>query len=166
MQLYVSRETSFKLNERKIMNKEFMYRALKLAETAAENGDIPVGAVLVRNGEIIGEGLNRREAVGDPTAHAEIEAVRMGAEALGGWHLEECELYVTLEPCPMCAGAIINSRIKTVIFGAYEPKSGSCSNDSVINLFNLPYNHKPEVYGGICEKDCAELMSNFFKRKR
>ncbi len=148
------------------MNKEFMYRALKLAETAGKNGDVPVGAVLVKDGEIIGTGLNRREEKGDPTAHAEIEAIRMGAERLGGWHLEDCELYVTLEPCPMCAGAIINSRIKTVIFGAYEPKFGSCSNDSVVNLFNLPYNHKPEIYGGICEMDCATLLTEFFKEKR
>lgn len=148
------------------MNKEFMCEALRLAKTAADEGDIPVGAVLVKNGEIIGTGLNRRKKNGDPTAHAEIEAIRMAAERLGSWHLDDCELYVTLEPCPMCAGAIINSRIKTVIFGAYEPKSGSCSNDSVIDLFNLPYNHRPEVYGGICEKDCAELMTGFFKSKR
>jgi tRNA(adenine34) deaminase len=148
------------------MNKEFMYRALKLAKTAAQQGDVPVGAVLVKNGEIIGEGLNRRENNGDPTAHAEIEAIRMGAKNLGSWHLDDCELYVTLEPCPMCAGAIINSRVKTVIFGAFEPKTGSCCNDSVINLFNLPYNHRPEVYGGICEKECAAVMTDFFKEKR
>ncbi len=148
------------------MNKDFMYKALRLADMAAESGDVPVGAVLVKDGEIIGSGYNRREADGDPTAHAEIEAIKEGARKLGSWHLEDCELYVTLEPCPMCAGAIINSRIKRVIFGAYEPKSGSCSNDSVVDLFNLPYNHTPEVYGGICEKECAELMTEFFKNKR
>jgi tRNA(adenine34) deaminase len=148
------------------MNKEFMYRALKLAKTAAQQGDLPVGAVLVNNGEIIGEGLSRRENSGDPTAHAEIGAIRMGAKTLGSWHLDDCELYVTLEPCPMRAGAIINSRVKTVNFGAFEPKTGSCCNDSVINLFNLPYNHRPEVYGGICEKECAAVMTDFFKEKR
>ncbi len=148
------------------MNKDFMYKALRLADMAADNGDVPVGAVLVKDGEIIGCGYNRREADSDPTAHAEIEAIKEGAKALGSWHLEDCELYVTLEPCPMCAGAIINSRIKRVFFGAYEPKSGSCSADSVINLFNLPYNHTPEIYGGICEKECARPLINFFENKR
>lgn len=148
------------------MNKEFMNQAISMAKLAAQRGDVPVGAVLVKDGEIVGKGLNRREAEGDPTAHAEIEAIRQGAQKLGGWHLEDCELYVTLEPCPMCAGAIINSRIKRVIFGAYEPKSGSCSAESVVNMFALPYNHKPEVYGGICESDCAALMTEFFKDKR
>ena len=148
------------------MNKEFMYKALKLADIAAKNGDVPVGAVLVKDGEIIGSGYNRREVDLNPTAHAEIEAIKQGAEALGGWHLEDCELYVTLEPCPMCAGAIINSRIKKVVFGAYEPKSGSCSAESVINLFNLPYNHTPEVYGGICEAECSARIKEFFKDKR
>lgn len=148
------------------MNKEFMNQAISMAKLAAQRGDVPVGAVLVKDGEIVGKGLNRREAEGDPTAHAEIEAIRQGAQKLGGWHLEDCELYVTLEPCPMCAGAIINSRIKRVIFGAYEPKSGSCSAESVVNMFALPYNHKPEVYGGICEAECAALMTDFFKDKR
>ncbi len=148
------------------MNKEFMKKALDLADKAAENGDVPVGALLVRNGEIIGTGYNRREADKDPIAHAEIEAIRKGAVKLGDWHLEDCELYVTLEPCPMCAGAIINSRIKRVYFGAYEPKSGSCSNDSVVNLFGMPFNHKPEVYGGICEKECSEILKKFFEEKR
>ena len=148
------------------MNKEFMERALALGKSAGESGDVPVGAVLVKDGKIIAEGKNRREAMTDPTAHAEIEAIRIAAEKLGSWHLEDCELYVTLEPCPMCAGAIINSRISRVVFGAYEPKSGSCSNDSIINLFALPYNHNPEVYGGICEAECAALMTDFFKDKR
>lgn len=148
------------------MNKEFMNQAISMAKLAAQRGDVPVGAVLVKDGEIVGKGLNRREAEGDPTAHAEIEAIRQGAQKLGGWHLEDCELYVTLEPCPMCAGAIINSRIKRVIFGAYELKSGSCSAESVVNMFALPYNHKPEVYGGICEAECAALMTDFFKDKR
>lgn len=148
------------------MNKEFMYKALKLADDAAKNGDVPVGAVLVKDGKIIAEGYNRREIDGDPTAHAEIEVIKEGAKILGGWHLDDCELYVTLEPCPMCAGAIINSRIKKVVFGAYEPKSGSCSPESVVNLFGLPYNHAPEVYGGICEAECSAQLKAFFKDKR
>ena len=130
--------------------KKYMEQAILLAKQAAAEGEIPVGAVIVKDGKIIGTGYNRRERDSDPTAHAEILAIKEAAERLGSWHLEDCELYVTLEPCPMCAGAIINSRIKRVVFGAYEPKSGSCSAESVINLFGLPYNHTPEVYGGIC----------------
>lgn len=148
------------------MNKDYMFKALEYAEKAGISGDVPVGAVIVQKGEIIAEGRNRREEAGDPTAHAEIEAIKKAAERLGGWHLDDCELYVTLEPCPMCAGAIINSRIKKVVFGAFEPKSGACSSDSVVNLFGLPFNHSPEVYGGICEKECAEIMTKFFKDKR
>lgn len=148
------------------MNSFYMKKALERAMECEKTGDVPVGAVIVRNGEIIAEGRNRREERGDPTAHAEVEAIRVAAEHLGSWHLDDCELFVTLEPCPMCAGAIINSRIKRVYFGAFEPKSGSCSCDSVVNLFDLPYNHTPEVYGGICEKECAEIMMKFFRDKR
>lgn len=148
------------------MNKEYMYKAIELAKMSLESDDVPVGAVIVKDGKIIGTGYNRRERDSDPTAHAEILAIKEAAERLGSWHLEDCELYVTLEPCPMCAGAIINSRIKRVVFGAYEPKSGSCSAESVINLFGLTYNHTPEVYGGICEKECAALITEFFKQKR
>ncbi len=148
------------------MKKEYMLKALELAKKSLVSEDVPVGAVIVKDNKIIGEGYNRREKDGDPTAHAEIIAIKEAAKSLGNWRLDDCELYVTLEPCPMCAGAIINSRIKTVVFGAYETKSGSCSADSVINLFNLPYNHTPEVYGGIMENDCANLLIEFFKEKR
>ena len=148
------------------MNKEYMKKAIELAYKSLDSDDVPVGAVVVKDDKIIGEGYNRREKDGDPTAHAEIIAIKEAAKALGSWHLDDCEIYVTLEPCPMCAGAIINSRIKTVVFGAYELKSGSCSADSVVNLFNLPYNHTPEVYGGIMEDETAELLTEFFKQKR
>lgn len=148
------------------MDKKFMAEALILGMKAADSGDVPVGALVVRDGEIIGRGCNMREANGDPTAHAEIVAIRDAAERLGNWHLDGCELYVTLEPCPMCAGAIINSRIKTVVFGAFDKKAGSASSDSVIDLFSLPYNHKPEVFCGICEKECSELLTGFFEEKR
>lgn len=148
------------------MDKKFMLRAIELAKEAEKNGDVPIGAVVVKKGEIVGEGYNRREIDNNPIAHAEIEAIKKAGEKLGGWHLDECELYVTLEPCPMCAGAIINSRIKTLIFGAYDLKAGSASSDSVINLFDLPYNHKPEIYGGICEKETAKLLKDFFAIKR
>lgn len=148
------------------MNKVYMNMALDLAKMSLKSEDVPVGAVIVRNGEVIGKGYNRREKDNDPTAHAEIMAIKEAAEVVGSWHLEDCELYVTLEPCPMCTGAIINSRIKKVVFGAYEPKSGSCSCDSVANLFTLGYNHTPEVFGGICEKDCAKLIKEFFEKRR
>ena len=148
------------------MNNEYMNMALDLAGMSLKSEDVPVGAVIVRNGEVIGKGYNRREKDNDPTAHAEIMAIKEAAEIVGSWHLEDCELYVTLEPCPMCTGAIINSRIKKVVFGAYEPKSGSCSNESVANLFTLGYNHTPEVYGGICEKNCAKIIKEFFEKRR
>ncbi len=148
------------------MDKKYMNEALSLAKTAAENGDVPVGAVIVKDGEIIGRGYNRREKDNDATAHAEIIAIKEACEKLSNWHLDGAELYVTLEPCPMCAGAIINSRIKRVKFGAFERKSGAASKDSVCDLFSLGFNHRPEVYCGICENECAELLTEFFKDKR
>ncbi|MBO7217714.1 MAG: tRNA adenosine(34) deaminase TadA [Clostridia bacterium] len=148
------------------MDKKFMNEAIGLAKIAALNNDVPVGAVIVKNGEIIGKGYNRREKDNDATAHAEIIAIKEACKELSNWHLVDAEIYVTLEPCPMCAGAIINSRIKSVKFGAYEKKSGAASKESVCDLFSLGFNHKPEVYGGICEAECAELLTEFFKDKR
>ncbi|MEE0928590.1 MAG: tRNA adenosine(34) deaminase TadA [Acutalibacteraceae bacterium] len=146
------------------MNKEFMNQAISMAKLAAQRGDVPVGAVLVKDGEIVGKGLNRREAEGDPTAHAEIEAIRQGAQKLGGWHLEDCELYVTLEPCPMCAGAIVNARIPTVVFGASDDKCGACG--SVCDLFSMDFNHHPQVVKGVCQEEAAALLTDFFKDLR
>lgn len=123
-------------------------------------GEVPVGAVIVRNGEIIAEGMNRRESEKNALSHAEIEAINNACRALGGWRLPGCELYVTLEPCPMCAGAIINSRIEKVYFGAYDKKAGSVR--SLVRLFDLPYNHIPLVTGGIMEEECAGVLSDFF----
>ena len=143
-----------------------MNEAISLAKIAEQNGDVPVGAVVVRNNKIIGRGYNMREQNSDATAHAEIIAIKEACKELGSWHLDDCELYVTLEPCPMCAGAIINSRIKTVKFGAFEKKSGSASKDSVCDLFSFGYNHKPQVYCGICENECAALLTDFFKDMR
>ncbi|MBQ8649163.1 MAG: nucleoside deaminase [Clostridia bacterium] len=142
------------------MERKFMKEALNLAKQAAQKGEVPVGAVIVRNGEIIGRGKNQREEKQNALSHAEIEAINEACENTGSWRLEDCELYVTLEPCPMCTGAIINSRIKTVVFGAYDLKAGSM--DSVINLCDYPYNHKPEIYGGICEEECKKILSDFF----
>jgi tRNA(adenine34) deaminase len=146
------------------MDKKFMIEAISLAKEAGEMGEVPVGAVIVKNGKIIARGKNEREAKQNALSHAEIEAINNACKNTGSWRLEDCEMYVTLEPCPMCAGAIINSRIKTLIFGAYDSKMGSI--DSVINLCDLPYNHKVEVYGGIMEDECLDLLKNFFKTLR
>lgn len=141
-----------------------MLEALALAKLSAEEGEVPVGAVVVCDGEIVGRGRNRRELGKNALYHAELEAIDSACKKLGGWRLHRCEMYVTLEPCPMCAGAIINSRIKTLIFGASDKKAGSAG--SVINLFELPYNHKPEIISGVMEKECAALLSSFFKSLR
>lgn len=141
-----------------------MEKALSLARESADEGEVPVGAVIVRDGEIIATGRNRREKGRNALYHAEIEAIDNACKRLGGWRLPGCELYVTLEPCPMCAGAIINSRIEKVYFGAYDKKAGSVK--SLVCMFELPYNHKPEVEGGIMEEECAGMLSEFFKSLR
>ena len=142
-----------------------MDRALALARQAAAAGEIPVGCVVVGpGGEILGEGRNRREADGDATAHAEMEAIRQACRRRGDWRLEDCALVVTLEPCPMCAGAILNARIPTVVYGAREAKSGSCG--SVIDLFFEDFGFQPRVYGGVREKECAAELRRFFGERR
>ncbi len=143
-----------------------MKKALELAKKAYDMGEAPIGAVVVKKstGQIVGEGYNRRETDKSPLAHAEIIAIEEAAKALGGWRLIDCELYVTLEPCPMCAGAIINSRIERVIYGAEDKKAGSLS--SVINLFELPYNHKPQITSGVLQEECSQILSDFFKELR
>ena len=146
------------------MNKNFMLDALNEAKKAYREGEVPVGAVIVKDGEIIAKCHNQREQKQNALSHAEIECINTACKILNSWRLEDCELYVTLEPCPMCTGAIINSRIKTVVFGAYDLRAGSM--DSVINLCDYPYNHKPEIYGGILEDECKKLMEEFFKEKR
>ena len=144
--------------------REYMTAALALAAEAAAEGEVPVGAVVVKDGVIIGTGRNRREVGKHPLAHAEIEAIHNACTALGGWRLSGCTLYVTLEPCPMCAGAIINSRIDRVVFAAEDPKAGSCG--SVVDLFSLPYNHRPAVEHGLLEEESRELLKGFFRRLR
>ena len=146
------------------MNREFMYKALDLANKALKEGEVPVGAVIVKDGKIIAEGRNMREAKRNALSHAEIEAINNACKALNSWRLDDCEMYVTLEPCPMCAGAIINARIKTLIFGAFDLKAGSV--DSVVNLLDYPYNHKVEVYGGILEEECQKPLKEFFENLR
>lgn len=144
---------------------KYMREALSLAREAADNGEVPVGCVVfTASGEIIGRGRNRREEAPDATAHAEVEAIRQACAALGTWNLSGCGIAVTLEPCPMCAGAIINSRLSPVIYGAKEPNSGSVG--SVINLFEERYGHRPAVYGGVLAEDCAALLAGFFRALR
>ena len=144
---------------------EYMAQALALAREAAEAGEVPVGCVIADGeGRVIGRGRNRREKNCDATAHAEVEAIRQACAAIGNWRLEKCSIYVTLEPCPMCTGAIINSRIPTVVFGAREALSGSCG--SVIDLFSENYGHHPAVFGGVLAEDCAALLRDFFRGKR
>ena len=142
----------------------WMRRALALAAEAAAEGEVPVGAVVVFRGEEISCGRNRRERGKNALAHAELEAIDGACRALGGWRLWQCELYVTLEPCPMCAGAIINARIPRVVFGARDPKAGSCG--SVADLFALPYNHRPQVCAGVLEEECAAVLRSFFRSLR
>ena len=146
------------------MEQKYMQAALALAAEAAAEGEVPVGAVVVCEGEIVGTGRNRRENGKNALYHAEIEAIDNACKALGGWRLHKCDLYVTLEPCPMCAGAIINARIKTLVYGASDKKAGSAG--SVTNLFELPYNHRPEVIAGVMEEECAAVLTSFFKTLR
>lgn len=142
----------------------FMDEALKFAREAFDDGEVPIGAVVVRDGKVIAAGRNRRENGKNALYHAEIEAIDNACKTLGGWRLPRCDLFVTLEPCPMCAGAIINSRIEHVYFGAYDKKAGSVG--SLVNLFELPYNHKPVFEGGIENEKCAAILSEFFARLR
>lgn len=141
-----------------------MKEALLQARLAAAEGEIPVGAVVVRNDKVIATARNRREADQKATAHAELLAIEAACNTLGKWRLSDCELYVTLEPCPMCAGAILNARLGEVVFGAYDPKGGACG--SVLNLFSYEFNHHPDCYGGILESECKTLLNEFFKSLR
>lgn len=152
------------MQEENSQHEAFMRAALEEAEKAKNEKEVPVGAVVVYEGKIISAGRNRREMLKNSVFHAEIEAIHRACKKLGRWRLNECSLYVTLEPCPMCTGAIINSRISNLIYGTSDPKAGSC--ESVINLFNLPYNHKPQVTAGVLKEECSEILSSFFKELR
>ena len=142
----------------------FMDQALELAKEAAAEGEVPVGCVIVRNGEIVGRGRNRRETAKTALGHAEIEAIAEANKNLGSWRLWDCTLYVTLEPCPMCAGAIVNARIPRVVYGASDSKCGACG--SVCDLFNMDFNHHPKVETGVREEEAAALMTEFFQNLR
>ena len=146
------------------MHEEYMRQALALAQEAAAHGEVPVGCVIVREGLIVGRGRNRREERGDATAHAEVEAIRDACARTGSWRLTDCTLYVTLEPCPICAGAIVNARIPAVYYGAKDDKAGCCG--SVLNLFEERFNHHPRIYGRVLEAECAALLQEFFQSLR
>ena len=143
---------------------DYMDAALALAREAAAEGEVPVGCVIVCKGQIVGRGRNRRESDKSALAHAEIEAIRQACATLGAWRLWECTLYVTLEPCPMCAGAIVNARIPRVVYGASDSKCGACG--SVCDLFSMAFNHHPQVEKGIREDACAQLLKAFFQDLR
>ena len=143
---------------------KYMDMALELAREAAAEGEVPIGCVIVRGDEVVGRGRNRRETEKTALGHGEIEAIADACKTLGGWRLWECTLYVTLEPCPMCAGAIINARIPRVVYGASDAKNGACG--SVCNLFSMDFNHHPEVEKGVREEECALLLTDFFQQLR
>ena len=142
----------------------YMEQALELAKEAAAEGEVPVGCVIVHKGEIVGRGRNRRETQKTALGHAEIEAIADACKNLGGWRLWECTLYVTLEPCPMCAGAIINARIPRVVFGAQDAKCGACG--SVCDLFSMEFNHHPQIQWGVREEESKQLLADFFRNLR
>lgn len=142
----------------------FMESALELAKEAASEGEVPVGCVIVRDGQIVGRGRNRRETAKTALGHAEIEAIADACRNLGGWRLWDCTLYVTLEPCPMCAGAIINARIPRVVCGAMDAKNGACG--SVCDLFSMDFNHHPKIEYGLMEAECTQILKDFFENLR
>ncbi|KUO61875.1 MAG: cytidine deaminase [Gracilibacter sp. BRH_c7a] len=146
-------------------HEDWMRLALKQAEKGFELDEVPIGAIIVRKGEILTLAYNEKELCQDPTAHAEIVAIRRASETLGHWRLTDCTLYVTLEPCPMCAGAIIQSRLKHLVYGASDPKGGAV--ESVMSVLNeKAWNHKVEVTAGILEEECANILKTYFKEKR
>jgi tRNA(adenine34) deaminase len=144
---------------------EFMQQALELAQTARASGEVPVGAVLVKNDEVVARGFNRPIASHDPSAHAEIEALRAGGPALGSYRLTDTILYVTLEPCVMCAAAIVHARVRRVVFGAWDPRAGGAG--SIVNVFTLPgLNHRVDVFGGVLADECTQRLTRFFQERR
>ena len=145
-------------------HRDYMARALELGRQAMEEGEVPVGCVIVKDGVVVGEGRNRRETARTALGHAEIEAIHQACRTLGGWRLTGYTLYVTLEPCPMCAGAIVNARIPALYYGAKDDKAGCCG--SVLNLFEERFNHHPRIYGGLMEAECTALLQSFFQNLR
>lgn len=143
----------------------WMRKALDLAVLAFDQDEVPVGAIVVQDGRVVGEGYNQREQLNDPTAHAEMIAITQAAGTLGSWRLTDCTLYVTLEPCPMCAGAIVQARVPTVVYGTDDPKAGACQ-----SLFSITtderLNHRATVLGGVMREDCRDILQAFFRQQR
>ena len=142
----------------------FMREALRLAQTAGAIDEVPIGCVIVKDGIVVGQGFNERETKQNALRHAEITAIESACSALESWRLLDCDIYVTLEPCPMCAGAIINARLRRVVFGAYDPKAGAFG--TVCDLRSYSFNHKPQILGGVLEEECAQLLREFFRKLR
>jgi len=152
-------------NKHSSRDEEYMKVAIELAALAAEQDEVPVGAIVVHKGTtIVGKGYNSREMQKNALCHAEVIAINEACKTLGGWRLPECELYVTLEPCPMCAGAVVNSRIDRVVYGAKDLRAGAFG--TLISLNDLPLNHKPEIVGGVLGDECADILKQYFKKKR
>ncbi len=145
-------------------DKTFMEKALNHARKAVKKGEVPVAALLVLDNKIIAKGYNKREGKNNALAHAEVIAIEKGCKKLKSWRLSDCELYVTLEPCPMCYGAIVNSRIKRLVFGAFDPKAGVCG--SICNLPEVPFNHMPQIVGGVMAEECGNILTKFFRKLR
>lgn len=145
-------------------HEDYMRLALELAQNAAACGEVPVGCIITHEGEVVGRGQNRRESCQNALLHAEIEAINEACNTLGRWRLNDCNMYVTLEPCPMCSGAIINSRLHKVFYGAKDEKAGACG--SVLNIFEERFNHKPQLVGGVLKDECSALLSSFFASLR
>ncbi|MBC8570627.1 tRNA adenosine(34) deaminase TadA [Zongyangia hominis] len=152
------------MESQKALDEKYMRLALEEAQKAAELGEAPIGAVVVREDEVIARAHNLRETQKNALAHAEILAIENACKALGGWRLTRCTLYVTLEPCPMCAGAMVNARLPRVVFGAKDAKAGVCG--SVCSLFAMPFNHRPAVTSGVLEEECTAILSQFFQKLR
>ena len=150
--------------EQELLDRKYMKAAVKQAQKAESIGEVPIGCVIVREGKVIARGYNRRMTDKSTLAHAEITAIRKACRKAGDWRLEDCTLYVTLEPCPMCAGAIINARIPVVIYGTEDPKAGSVA--SKVRMFDLGFNHRPEVISGVLKEECAALLQAFFRDLR
>ena len=146
------------------MHEEYMAQALDLARQAAAAGEVPVGCVIVKDGTVVGRGRNRREEKQQTVSHAEMEAIARANETLGTWRLEDCTVYVTLEPCPMCAGAMINARVDRVVYGALDEVMGACG--GVLNLFMEDFPHHPAVLGGVLAEECRAVLSDFFRALR
>lgn len=146
-------------------DEKYMRQAIRLAKKAGDNGDVPIGCIIVYQGKVIGRGYNRRNKDKSPLAHAEIMAIKKASKIIGDWRLEECRMYVTLEPCQMCSGAIVQARIPEIVIGCMNPKAGCAG--SIINILDMPaFNHQVSITRGVCQKDCSEMLKEFFKNLR